>query len=1085
MWRAGRLSVALVVCVASLQAAIFLTPSQASAQTSLAIVEVVASNDSNVDSFGETSDWIEIQNFGPSVSTAGWTITDTGAVWALPTLTVGTGQRIIIRASGRDVIANNELHSNFRLSATSGETLTLADATGVAVNTLTFPALGADQSYGRAVNGDIGYLDEVTFNATNSVLAPPIVTFDTPAQAFVASLDVELSTNGGATIRYTTDGSTVSSSSRVYDGPIAMTTSTVLRAAVVDNGNIGPESSAAYIAITSALEGQSSDLPMVLMQKTTTASLSGSALAPTVMSIVAPGADGRTVPLGEVDYLGFAGMRIRGASSIDFPKKQYRIELWSDPNGTEIRSDLLGLGADGDWGLYAPGRFDRAMINNPFMYELAHRIGVVAPDYQFVELYLETDPGRPVGSGDYQGLYVLRETVEVAESRVDVTKHTDTSAGGSGGYIVGFDWSDNCCYNIASHPNFGSRIISKDPGVEGTSGQKSWITSRWEAIQSAASARDYAAADALVDFDSVIDHWLLEMVAKDVDALRASHFLHLDAGGELMGGPLWDFDRALGGADWRVDDLIDAEPLMNFYTGNSDRDREVYKWSVRGGNLIRSDIYTDFWYMPEVQSQLRARWAELRAGVLSDLALEILVDQMGSDITEAYSRELTVWNDSYRGAYVDGSNNQSTYSATSPQYGPRFGGGLDGELSHMKEWLQRRTAWIDGELISNSNPPSVDNPGTLVVNENDSTSLQIEASGSSDLFFDISGLPRGLSMDANGLITGTVAYGDSGTFPVQLTVTKPSGAATTIDFTIEVPSIFDGTPKVVLNEYNSVEPGRLLDNGGTDLGFGTIGGNAGDWFELVTLEDNLDMRGWSFELWSNDADGVMTQNAELVLGNDPLLVDIRAGTIITIAESIADSLSYAPDADDWTMNWQANSAAAGALFATQTDFDTNNSKWRLIVRDAARVPAAVIAGETEPWDELNGGVSGREVFALSADPAPGVDPVTDYLDTTTSTFGLPNLIGQNGQEQNFDALRPALSASGDVNCDGEFNIVDAYDVARFSVSLITDSGGCPISSDSEIHASAGDLSGDDVTNVLDASVIARCVVGLPDAGCPE
>lgn len=1023
------------------------------AQSSLAVVEVVASNESNIDSFGETSDWIELQNFGPPVDTTGWTIADDGDVWFLPGALVGTGERVIVRASGRDVVAGAEWHSNFRLSASGGETVTLADATGTAVSSLTFPPLGSDQSFGRAVTGDIGFLDEVTFNAVNSGLAPAVVTVVTPAQAFTGSLDVVLATAGGSTIRYTTDGSPVTGSSAEYGGALTFAESTVLRAAVVDGDAVGPEASAAYVAITAALSSQTSDLPMVFINKTTSTDfVRDGELLPTVMSIVEPGADGRTDPLGEVDYLGFAGMRIRGNSSAAFPKKQYKVELWSDPAGTEVRRDLLGLGADGDWGLYAPGHRDRAMINNPLAYELGHQIGVAAPDSRFVEVYLETSPGSPIDASSYQGLYLLRETIEVAENRVDITSHTESTPGGAGGYIIKYDWEDDCCYSFKPLGDTLDRFIAiSDPGAEATDDQKAWITSRWTAIQDASAALDFAASDALVDFDSVIDHWIIEMVVKDADALRASHFTHLDAGGKLMGGPLWDFDRSMGAADRRVENISDAEGW-----GGPD---EAY--------LTGSDIYAGFWLMPEVQARVRARWAQLRAGVLSDSALVALIDEMGAEITEAYSREIIVWG--------------------SDGYGSRFDGGLDGELSHLKLWLTTRTAWLDSQLIATTNPPTVDVPATVVVDENDSVALQITTTGTAPLFFDITGLPQGLSMDDNGSITGTVAYGDAGTFPVRLTVTDALGAGTTVNFSIVVTPLFSGVPKVLLNEFNSVEPGRLLDNDGTDLGFGSIGGNAGDWFELVTLEDNLDMRGWSFELWSN-VDGEMTQNAVLELGDDPALVGIRAGSIVTVAESIVDSLTYNPRADDWTMNWQANSAQAGSLFVSQVDFDTNNNKWRLIIRDADNNPVAPVAGETEPWDDANGGVSGREVFALNADPTIAVDPVVDYIDTTTSTFGLPNLVvpvGEiNGTPQNLAALRPALTPDGDVNCDGEMNIVDAYDVALFSVALIGDSGRCPLQGADVIHAAAGDLTQDGATNVLDASVIARCVVGLPDPVCP-
>ncbi len=61
-----------------------------------------------------------------------------------------------------------------------------------------------------------------------------------------------------------------------------------------------------------------------------------------------------------------------------------------------------------------------------------------------------------------------------------------------------------------------------------------------------------------------------------------------------------------------------------------------------------------------------------------------------------------------------------------------------------------------------------------------------------------------------------------------------------------------GGASVILNEYNAVSGSNQLDDGdGEDTFFGTIDGNGGNWFELLVLDDRVDMRGWQF-VWTED-----------------------------------------------------------------------------------------------------------------------------------------------------------------------------------------------------------------------------------------
>jgi len=62
---------------------------------------------------------------------------------------------------------------------------------------------------------------------------------------------------------------------------------------------------------------------------------------------------------------------------------------------------------------------------------------------------------------------------------------------------------------------------------------------------------------------------------------------------------------------------------------------------------------------------------------------------------------------------------------------------------------------------------------------------------------------------------------------------------------------------IVVNEYNGVAPTKFLNNSGTDTFWGRILGNGGDWFELVVVQDHLDLRGWK-AIVSDNAGALVT-----------------------------------------------------------------------------------------------------------------------------------------------------------------------------------------------------------------------------------
>lgn len=103
----------------------------------------------------------------------------------------------------------------------------------------------------------------------------------------------------------------------------------------------------------------------------------------------------------------------RGNTSWSMPKKSYKIEF-------SKKQFMLGMPKDKDWALIA-NYSDKTLLKNYLMYRLSAKLGAFyAPRCEFVELYL---------NGEYLGVYLLTETIEIAENRINMPKT-------SGSYIA-------------------------------------------------------------------------------------------------------------------------------------------------------------------------------------------------------------------------------------------------------------------------------------------------------------------------------------------------------------------------------------------------------------------------------------------------------------------------------------------------------------------------------------------------------------------------------------------------------------------------------------------------------------------------
>jgi len=228
---------------------------------------------------------------------------------------------------------------------------------------------------------------------------------------------------------------------------------------------------------------------------------------------------------------------------------------------------------------------------------------------------------------------------------------------------------------------------------------------------------------------------------------------------------------------------------------------------------------------------------------------------------------------------------------------------------------------------------------------------------------------------------------------------------------IVVLSLLSGTlwaADVILNEYNAVDGSSYLGGGdssadetggrASDSYFGRIPGNGGDWFELVVVKDHLDMRSWQLDTFiGGKLDKTLTLTAQ------PIWSDLRAGTILTVAQNVLTDVSYDPAAGDWWINVQASADADGKYISAKS-FTVSNKNFQLRIRNISGV---VVFGPAGEGVAPNAKVGDTEVFILKTDPSAAVTVNSADYDTSKhfSTFGAPNRWGR----QDFNDLRPVMT----------------------------------------------------------------------------
>ncbi|MDA7678403.1 chitobiase/beta-hexosaminidase C-terminal domain-containing protein, partial [Akkermansiaceae bacterium] len=255
-----------------------------------------------------------------------------------------------------------------------------------------------------AASDDVpAFFEEPTPGNPNSPgkLAPAYVTVDTPTRTFTSgSIEVALTSESpNAIIRYTTDGSIptndLGAESPEYTDSLTITDNTLVRSRAFLSGALpGPIETHAYFRLEGDAAEFTSNLPTILIDNFGNGNIPSAGATsrlPMIMAIFEPkdigGGVMRSSMLNPPDLVTRMGSRKRGSSSGGWPKNHFSVEAWTENDYEEKNIEPLGFGADNDWILGSFYQFDRALIRNPFIYDISRQIGRYAVRTQHVELW--------------------------------------------------------------------------------------------------------------------------------------------------------------------------------------------------------------------------------------------------------------------------------------------------------------------------------------------------------------------------------------------------------------------------------------------------------------------------------------------------------------------------------------------------------------------------------------------------------------------------------------------------------------------------------------------------------------------------
>jgi len=317
-----------------------------------------------------------------------------------------------------------------------------------------------------------------------------------------------------------------------------------------------------------------------------------------------------------------ANIRIRGNSSRFFDKPNYRISL-INADDSNNRQPLLGMAPGHEWALHGPF-LDKTLMRNYMWMNMASYVmtNQFVPEVRFFELIL---------NGEFQGLYVLMETLRVEPNRVNLNRYRPGMSETS--YFFRIDWAtQNPNRKIETFGIYTLRLeyeslieILYPTYLNQSDRVRDYVTGSINAFErflySTEMLTNPRGIEKYIDINSFVDFFIINELIGNNDLFAGSTYFHKDIRGRLVAGPVWDFNNIF-------DNFFLSFPADEFYLNGRG-------WFDR---LFMSPYFT---------TQVIRRWNTLRQGALSEERLINYMDDVEAWLGSAIDRNFDVWGFSF------------------------------------------------------------------------------------------------------------------------------------------------------------------------------------------------------------------------------------------------------------------------------------------------------------------------------------------------------------------------------------------------------------------------------------------------------
>ncbi len=349
------------------------------------------------------------------------------------------------------------------------------------------------------------------------------------------------------------------------------------------------------------------------------------------------------------------GIEIRGASSILFPKKSYRIEFWQgSPENTKDIS-FPGLRSDDDWNLLA-------MYNEEFkfMNQFSHDLWLKIHKLH----YLNKEPNAIGGvrtkyaelfiNEKYQGIYIITERIDRKQLKL---KNFNNNIRGE--LYKSIDWTGSttfCDTNLFTNPERVSHGFEYE--YPDASEATNWnnLGNLVNFIVRSDSSLFLSGISQRLEMDNLVDYFIFTNIIRATDNMGKNLFLGKYNSDEKYFFLPWDLDAVLG-----YDHLGVNQGITNDYFVNG-----LYK------KLLKDNTINGF------NSKLKSRWKNLKNRILNP-------DTLISGLTKNYNFL------SSNGVYSRENKLWKNYSSTSSNFNP------------IKDWIYKRSIFMDSLILESEN----------------------------------------------------------------------------------------------------------------------------------------------------------------------------------------------------------------------------------------------------------------------------------------------------------------------------------------------------------------------------------------------